>query len=405
MKKILLFLIITFIPCVAFADFDIRQGIMKGILEEDQSDFNEEKELLNELSIFQPSFVNRIVTDLNFNDYHRAPYSDTILQLDADARLFSSLNFNKNLALNGFFRMNRVPKIDNQNVGNSFFKNEGIFAEELNLSFKSKNYALVAGKFNLDYGNAWKWGRGIWTQDIAENYRQSEKLGVDGLFRIGDAKKTGLYEFDLAFFTNDRKNLDNSLITSRYSYPKSQKVPGDTRSLQSYVASLDINFDFGERFLDKEKLSYHFAYLDLAMNSNTSVTERIASDQKGFVASINYKYPVIENYSVDTLVEYQRTRNLRGITGLNQNYLTANIINKIYQNWNVTLGYANIDTSKKAAVTGFDRSLREISFGYDFAKTTFFDRLTLQLGYSKQNIDGIGKMNNIGLLMRYYKDF
>jgi hypothetical protein len=414
MKKFLLFLMIIALPCTAFAAHDVRQGILKGIVDEDPDDFIQE-----DTSFFHPLFSNQLVTDVNVDDFYQATdHSDQSLQTNAKARLYSSLNFNKNLSLNGFFKMDRMRKTANEpNLtgssaigGNSFLKDEGIFIDELNLSYDSKNYALVAGKFILDYGTAWKWNRGIWTYQMAEqNYKQEEKLGLNGLFRLGNAKKTGEYEFDFSFFTNDRKNFDNSIITPRVSDKKSAATPGDTRSLKSYAASLDVNFDFGKKFLDSEKLSYHFGYLNLAVNprANTVIPAVNFADQKGFVAGMNYQYPVMENYSIDALLEYQKTRNLGGNSNISENYLTASIINKIYQNWNITLGHASRQ-NKQVYDYGFDQTMNEVSFGYDFFKTSFFDRFTIQLGYKNQRYDyktSVVTQNEIGLLARYYKDF
>jgi len=414
MKKFFLCLIFIAASSESFADHDVTQGILKSIVEEDSAQF-----IKKDTSFFNPTLSTQLVADVNFDDHYQTTNNqDESLQVGAKARLYSNLNFNKNLALNGFFRMDQMRKtVNNPNQngsstigGNRFFKDQGMFIEELNISYDNKNYALVAGKFILDYGTAWKWNRGIWTYQIAEqNYKQSEKLGLNGLLRIGDTKKTGEYIFNFAAFTNDRKNLDNSLMSSRISDQKSSSIPGDTRSLKSYAASLNVNFDFGKKFESAEKLSYHFGYLNLAVNSrtNTAISATKFADQKGFVAGINYQYPLLKNFDIDGLLEYQKTRNLGGNSDISEKFVTANLIGKIYQQWNVTLGYVDRKNQQVAAY-GFNQNMTEISAGYDFAKNYFFDKFTIQLGYKNQRYNyktSVVTQNDIGVLARYYKDF
>ena len=233
-------------------------------------------------------------------------------------------------------------------------------------------------------------------------------MGFGGIYRVGDIRKTGQYELGFSAFTNDRKNLDNAIFSKRDSAHKSDAKPGDTRSLKSYVASLDVKFDFGENFGSKEKLSYHFAYTNLAVNSNmSSVTSNKIADQKGFVAGLNYEYPLAENFALDALLEFEKTKNLNGDGDISEHYLTSSLITKIYHNWNVTLGYAERDNSH-VDQDGFKQNTSEISFGYDFDKTILFDKLTIQAGYKNQRTDNktnLNVQNVLGVLLRYYKNF
>lgn len=412
MKKLLPFLIFGFFSCESFAEDSFAPSILRSLVEEDTDKFLEEKRV-----IFKPNFSNKLVTDVTFNDaYQATDRKDEYSDAEVRARLYSTLNFTKNISLNSFLELEQSQQASEtarrsslpNGGGNRSFENEGIHAEELTLDYDSKNFALVAGKFNPDYGTAWKWNRGIWAWSVAENYRLREKLGVDTIYRLGDLKKTGQYEFGLSAFTNDRKNLDNAVVTGRDSDHKFDAKPGDTRSLQSYVASLDVNFDFGEKFSDKEKLSYHFAYLNLAVNERaSSVSPTKIDDQKGFVAGMNYQYPIVENFTLDALLEYQSTRNLNGNSDVTENYFTASAVGKIYKNWNTTLAYAE-RKNMHADQFGFDQNLSEISFGYEFNKTNFFDKFLFQIGYKNQRTNyktSIDTQNALGLLARYYKNF
>ena len=408
MKIFYFLLIFTLLSCEVLASEDVQPGILKQLIEENAEEISDQ-----EKSSFKPKLINRLVLDANFNDeYQSTNRKKEFNNTYGKVRLSSGYNFAKNFSLNSFiiatpvYQSSEVARRNNlpNGGGDISFENEGVFLEELNLNYDSKKHAFVLGKFDLNFGTAWRWNRGIWAYNIAENYNQTEKLGVNGIYRLGNANTTGRYEISYAIFKNDRKNLDNSLITDRDSNSKSNAIAGDTGGLQSYVTSLDVNFDFSKQ----EELSYHFSYIHLAVNSRASlVNPNKINDQKGFVAGMNYKYPLKKNYIIDGLLEYAAIKNLNGNSDVGEQYFTANVINRFYENWNVTLGYANRDNSHVAQY-GFSSNLTEISMGYEFLKNSFFDKLIFQVGYKNQR-DNFGTSletrNVLGALMRYQKNF
>lgn len=369
--------------------------------------------LAQEGEVFKPKFSNLFIYDVSLNDeYQSTNRQNEFKEIGSRGRLNSSFNFAKNFSANAFLRFSQARQAleDSRRSalpnggGDRTFENEGLFVEELNLAYEGKKHALVLGKFNPNFGSAWRFNRGLWVYEIAENYRQREKLGFNGIYRLGDSKKTGRYEFGYAFFTNDRKNFDNSTITSRDSRHKSDAAVGDTRSLASYVGSLDIDFDFAP----KERLTYHFAYENLAVNSRASaVTPAKIADQKAWVAGMNYKYPVKDFLVLDGLLEYASVKNFGGNADAQQDYFTGNVIARFSSNWRVTLGYAK----QHHAVLGgdsYDKNSSEISFGYEFGKNAFFDRLILQAGYRNQRDNfktSLESRNSLGALVRYQKGF
>lgn len=329
------------------------------------------------------------------------------------ARFNNQLNFGKGISLNTNILADRFDNGDQiarrnssiQGGGDRSFENIGIALRELNIAKNSEKYAVILGKFNLNFGSAWLWNRGIWIQQIAnDNYRQVEKLGAVAIYRAGDAKKTGQYNFSFSSFTNDRKNFDNSLLNNRDSNKKSDAKAGDVRAPASYAAMLDINFDFGER----EKLSYQFSYLNLAVNERaTTIASNKVDDQKNFALNMNYQYPLNEKIALDALIEYVEVKNLNGNSDIGERYFTANLITNFGENWNILLGNSRRQNIQINAY-GFDQNLSEISLGYEFKKNDFFDRLTIQAGYKNFRNDlktTVDSQNSIGLLMRYYKNF
>jgi hypothetical protein len=407
MKKIFFFLVVASFSGEALAqNGDIKPGTLKQLIEE-----NFEEPVIEEKKSqqFKPTLINRLSYDLRQTDQLQASANQSSKsEGTSKGRLFSTLQFYNNFSLNSLVKIQQVNQAskDGDNISGTtnsrIFKNNGAFFEELNLVYNSKKYAVVAGKFDLDFGSAWRWNRGIWANTIAQNYQQTEKLGLSTIYRRGDSKKTGLYQFGFAAFTNDRKNLDNSIFVTRDS--SSGTAPGDVRSPKSYLASLDINFDFAEN----EKLSYHFSYLNLAVNQRASlVAPAKIADQKGFAASMNYKYPISENFSLDNLLEYVALKNVGGNSDNSVNYFTGNTIMRFYQNWNITLSYADQHYSQVQAY-GYNKNLSEISFGYEFNKNNFFDKLLFQIGYKNQRDNyktSLETKNVLGALVRYQKTF
>lgn len=411
MKKFCLFLILSLFSCPVFAQNE-GDGVLKSaVVKTPAPALTDSDHTAPQVSY--PKFSHRFYLDLNFNDnYQTTDRRDEYKETKAKTRFYSKLNFTKNLSLNSYLKFETVDQdseSDRRSAlstggGDRTFENMGIYFEELNLEYETDKYTLVAGKFNPDFGIGWRWDRGIWAYDLAENYKQVEKLGVAGIVKAGDTKKTGQYNFGLSFFTNDRKNFDNSIITKRDSEPKSSGLPGDTRALLSYVASLDIKFDFAYN----EKLSYHFSYINLAVDERDSqVTPTKIDDQKGYAIGMNYVYPFTKNFSLDSLLEYADMWNIGGDSDISETYYTASFIGRFYKDWNLTLvntGRTNIEQD----ANGFRETISEISAGYEFKNNLFFDKLLFQIGYKHERLDlktSLETKNGYGALIRYYRTF
>ncbi len=394
MKKFFLFL--ALFSGEVWAQDYTNQGILNDVVNSDSKIF------LN----LRPKITGRLIAESQLEDnYKTTSKRDEYKDLNGKIRFYSNFQFSKTLSINSYVITTRLDNSDAASTGkNRYFENVGTYFQELTLNSNHENYSLLAGKFNLNFGSAWRWDRGLWSYNIASNYRQTEKLGFGGVYRMGNAQKTGQYNFSFSTFTNDRKNLDNSVFVNRESDHKSDGRPGDTRSLSSYNLGLNINFDFGKQ----EKLSYNFSYLNLAVNKRaTPVETSKVDDQKGFAAGMNYKYPWKENIAFDLLLEYVEMKNVDGNSDIGEKYMTGNLITRFYKNWNVLIGNSNRKQTNLER-NGISQNLTEISFGYDFDKTKFFDRLTLQTGLKRgyTNDEIIPQtQNSLGVLVRYYKFF
>jgi len=360
--------------------------------------------------------------NLSSDNYQTTNSANQYLNFAAKINLISNFRYNKKW----FFEINaRVDQLSEAASGrDKFYADQGLYLREMRAGYDGENFALYAGKFRPYFGIAWRNGRnnwydytgngqeqfdynntrGLWTDYIANNYAQTEKLGVSSFLKAGNASTVGKYELGFSAFTNDRKNFDNSIGNSRISSSKQDGSPGDVSALKSYVASLDVSYDFAR----DEKLFYRFAYINLAVNGLASpvVPTKIA-DQKGYVAAMNYQKPVSENINLNGLLEFSQMKNVGGNSDIGDNYLSSSLVANIYQNWNATIAY-NARKHTQIDQNGFDQNMAEISAGYRFDKNTFFDSLVIQTGYrnlrtnNKTNID---VQNAVAILVRYIKNF
>jgi hypothetical protein len=389
--------------------FGSNLGIYKDIVNDENADF---------FSQPKPIMHNRLITELDLDNYFKATNrNQEFKETSIKAKFFNNIHLNNKISLNSYFKLqdvknlNRPWQINNHNGRDRFLKDVGLFAEELNLRYlyenktKKINNNLIIGKFNLGFGTAWRWDRGISIHSLAETYKQTEKIGVANVLQLGNAKKTGQYNIGLSFFHNDRKILDNALFANKHSDPKEMAIPGDSRALKSYNFSTDINFDFKKN----EKLSYHFSYLNLDVNrANSRVNPNKIANQKGVVYGINYQYPLDENIVLDGLVEYTKINNYLGDSDRLRSYLSSNLLIKYAQSWNMLLGNTRLKDRNYNSL-GFNQNFSEISTGYQFKKNNYFDKLTIQIGYRHNRISYLNQrietQSSYGLLLRYFKDF
>ncbi len=405
MNKIFIFAIVLFFPLEIFAAEDSKKASEKGnksLAEKQKTDF---------------LLTTKVRADSILNDEYQSSnrkneFKNNYLRID----VLSNATFKKNWIGYLNYRIQETPVQESEIVrrdalpnggGDKTFENNYGLLREFYFGYDGDKIKVYGGKFRPTFAMAYRVGRGIWVEEVAaNNYNPLEKLGGVVVLKAGNEKTVGKYDLGFGVFTNDRKNLDKTQFTNRDPILKSDGIPGDTRKPESYFTSLDVNYDFG----NNEKLLYRFAYMNLAVNSNSLVDEIDASkidDQKGMAATMKYQYPVSKNYNFDLLTEYVDMKNIDGNSDVSDKYLIANIINNIYDNWNITLGYGG-KRQQYLGRNGQDEDMSEISAGYKFGKNYFFDSFTIQIGqrhYRTNNKISVDKVNSRGLMFRYIKSF
>lgn len=288
--------------------------------------------------------------------------------------------------------------------GDKSYENHFGLMREFYLGYENEDFRVYGGKFRPTFGKAWLLGRGIWTQELSVNYMQLERLGLGGALKFGDKKKNDAYELAFAAYNKDVNVFDNTQLTVRDPSDKIQGNSGENRGLTSYTLNLDMNFDFG----NKEKLFYRFALTNLSVNERQAINRLAANkieDEKGFSATMIYEKSFNDDIYLNYLAEYADIKNINGDGDVSDRYFNTSLITNLYDNWNITLGYAN-RRNLNIGQNGFDQRFSEISAGYSFDKTILFDQLTLQIGHKNLRTNfknEVDKRNILGFMIRYQK--
>lgn len=304
-------------------------------------------------------------------------------RLFARSELAAALQLNENFYLDGVAVLE--PLFDGHAVENRFFDDEGVFIEELKLNYEHGAWGAFVGKFNPAFGIAWDYGRGIWTEDFAEDYEITEKLGLGASYQF-DVPKLASHQLTFSTFYADTTFLSRSIVKDRPRVRRADSGASNTGDFSSFVLSLD-----GEQVAGIEGLSYHLAYRYLAKGVSD------IDDEQGVAAFINYQLPVSDALHSDILVEFASIQNFEGLAN-DVRYFTANAVNKIYRDWDVTIGYTErlIDTPAGANMNDY---LFQLTGGYDFQ-----NGLTLEAGWRKSKESNV-TTDILGGLARYTVEF
>lgn len=321
----------------------------------------------------------------NKKNIYKDYYNRTKLSLRANITDQLSLN---SVIKSSQMRQNSENEMRDKSLtgsGTRSFENHGVYLERLYLKYSANNLDLFAGKKTLNFGNAWKRSKYMWILNkSSEYYRFNEKFALGAALKGGREDGNGKYILTLGSYFNDDKYSDNSLITKREYIGNNTTKSGDDKSLfASYYAALDISYDFG----NDEKLTYHFGYVKSAIADGGYDVERSeVSDQKSYVANINYQIPVTKNILPKIFIEYVFLDNYGGSNLKNSHLLTKYITLNLYQDYYLTYTIFKVK-HLEIGTNNIDEDVNEISLGYKFNKNNILNGLSTHIGYNREIID------------------
>ena len=325
-----------------------------------------------------PAFGGEVVMELQneYTTHSDDPDTDEHNNMFFRTEVAPVVHLNENFFIDGVAVFENIQ--DREPDEDNWFDNEGAFIEEIKLNYENGPWAAWAGKFNPGFGIAWDYGRGIWGEDFAEDYEITEKIGVGGSYTF-ENDQIGSHTLALNTFFADTTFLSGSTITKRDTLDKDDGGVSNTEDFSSYVASLN-----GEDVAGVKDLYYKLGFRHQAEGDADVGTD----DENGYEVTLGHKFAVTDRVSADALVEYANISHFE--TGPDDaEYITASLITKLDDRWNVTLGY----TARNFDVAGGDDvndHLFQVSGGYDFGQGT-----TAEIGYRNTEEDGVDTVSAV----------
>lgn len=308
------------------------------------------------------------------------------------AELAPTVHLSDGWFIDGVLVFEPFDQAESKNIGDDiWFESNGLYAEEVKLNYAQGAYAAWAGKFDPSFGTAWDYGRGIWSEDFAEDYEIAEKLGA-GVSYTFETANAGNHTLSATSFFADTSFLSSSTITRRPQARLSDGGASNTEDFGSYTVSLD-----GENVLGVEALSYHLAYRSLGEQDEGQ--SAATDDESGVAAALNYAFPVSDTVQVDVLGEVVTLSDFNGVRDADVNYYSASSIFTLYEDWNITAGYTKRDTQNDGSGAEFDDHLLQLTGGYDFG-----NGLTAEGGWRNTDEQAVDT-DIVGFLVRYTKEF
>ena len=342
--------------------------------------------------------INYNFGDKKYNEFERDNISSTLnLNWNIIKNIYIKSSFEAKKYIDG--KIKDREEIISYNTRNN---NEGLFVDQLYLNYQNKKVDIKLGKFYLNFAKGWKFRNSVWNNYLSlAEYYITDTVGFN--FNVTQGEKAGYGKYILGFttFTDDNKYLDRSLVNNNDSIRSSSHNFNYRQQFgTSYLVSLDIKYDFSEL----EKLSYHFSYL---RSSNEDKPYSNSSSQKAFAASLDYDYPISDNFILDLFLEYVRINHANSNLRRRSNFFISSITLNLYNNWLLTFSHNIHDNKNRTNLRKTNLNSNEISIGYKF-DYKYLTGLQIMIGYKQDKIDNSNNIirdNSVGLLVRNVINF
>lgn len=233
----------------------------------------------------------------------------------------------------------------------SFFDNQGVFIEELFAVYARDAWAVQAGKFNPAFGQAWSGDWGIWTEDFAEDYEITEKIGGGASYTFA-----GAHTLSAATFFADTSALSQSAITQRGQTRGADGGASNTGDLSSFTLSLE------GRDIEGLPGLYYGLYLR-HLGQGDADTGDAFDDEQGLAATLGYGFAATQRLGLDLLGEIAAIDSFEGRADEDRLYLTGMVMASWDARWDVTASYTARDVDYGAGGDD-DDYVAQLTAGY-----------------------------------------
>ncbi|HEX2891789.1 hypothetical protein [Vineibacter terrae] len=329
------------------------------------------------------------------------PFSNLFFELD-DLNWY--LNIGQYFSLNGGIKMDQVRTVSKS----SAFRAEGLRVDELYATVYLDPFRFYGGKIHPRFGKAWDIMPGLYGTDFAEDYELEEKIGIGAAFDFRDPL-LGRHTLAFETFFEDTTPLSNSLFSRpRITDPdvirprrlrRSDGGVGNTGTLfDNFTVTLD-----GGRIADLRGFSYNIGYEQRRGSKvGGEPTER------GFVAGINWEFPITRRITMTPLLEFAYQHNPGGVAG-HTKWLTAGLAFELGMGWTTSLYGTLRPVKDKTIPDSYTDHLIGFSVAYDLGtllkrEVRWLNGLGIEAGYKHERV-ARDSLNTVGVSLNYERRF
>ncbi|MDA0240386.1 MAG: hypothetical protein O3A84_10220 [Proteobacteria bacterium] len=272
-----------------------------------------------------PTYELEIPVEIQFDRNYRADDpAARHSQLFATIEPAVTLSFTKELSL--FVHGVIEPMVDPGPSENRYFKDHGIYLEDITVRYENDRFEVFGGKFTANFGRAWDIAPGIYGTDVASaDYELSERVGFGGGVPI-PIQVGGRHRISASTFFLDTSPLAQSVGRSRGTRSLADGGVSNTEDFSSFAVALD-----GGEFRSLPSLAYHVAY------SRQGAGQDGNADQNGIAAALSWAHKLSDDLSLDPVVaEWVYLDDAAGMSGQDRTIYTLGA-QMNWRSWNVAL--------------------------------------------------------------------
>lgn len=234
-----------------------------------------------------------------------------------------------------------------------------LIIEELKVDFVNEDLNFFVGKFDPEFGKAFKKEKriGVYTWLFNEDYNLREKIGGGVSALLENSKIT------FNTFFNDTTSLSKSALNERGRAPRTDGISGSNGTLSSYSVSME-----GQDLFNVTNLYYNLGYRNLGINEAPN-----RKRESGYTLGLEYLFNLNPNTKLIPLLEIVKINNFGGAQDRDALYYTLSAM-ATYSSWSASLTYnkRNIDKSVDMAKKINDKMF-QMTIGYKINQNMTFD--------------------------------
>lgn len=266
------------------------------------------------------------------------------------------------------------------------FEDNGLWIEDLYLSFETDRFSVKGGKFTPNFGLGWDETPGVFGSGFAgAGYEFAERVGVAGGVSFGNGK-VGTHTIEASTFFLDTSFLTHTTLKGRGTTGHADGGVSNTEDFSSFAVSVN-----GEDVGGFKGLRYHTAYIHQANGVDGT------DDETGFAIALTHTIDLGKDVTLTPLVEFVHFNDLAGAKDAERDFITVSGLFN-WKSWNFAI--ALVERNDEAADGTETNDFQfQLSVGYEFDFG-----LAVDVGWAVANESNI-ETQTLGVLLAYTLEF